>query len=224
MTEWMRCAPNTAIENVYGPTEATVFCLAYHITDPNDVISENEIVAIGKPIQNMEAIVVDDSQRPLPDGQKGELCLSGDQLTPGYLDEERNKVAFFTWDNKRFYRTGDIAYKGSQGIFMFSGRVDHQVKIQGYRIELSEIEYHLRKIAGGPGAVALVRKGYNGMDQIEVVFENKDTDIEAVFMELKSKLPAYMIPVRIHIYAPFPMNANGKTDKSALAKMIPAEK
>jgi D-alanine--poly(phosphoribitol) ligase subunit 1 len=221
--EWMKCAPNMTVENMYGPTEATVFCMGYHIDDPTNIIAENGIIGIGTAIQNMDFIVIDDELNVLPDGEKGELCIAGEQLTPGYLDEERNKVAFFMYNNKRYYRTGDIAYMGKEGIYMFAGRADHQVKIQGYRIELSEVEFHLRKIAGKSGAVALVRKGANGMDQLEAVFEDKNTDVENVYKELKTKLPSYMIPSRIHVCAPFPMNANGKTDRLALAKMIRAE-
>ncbi len=220
-TEWLRCLPNGSVENVYGPTEATVFCLANDsITSTSNVVTNNEILAIGKPMQNMDAILVDENLNEVPDGEKGEICLSGDQLTRGYLDEERNKVAFFNYNNKRFYRTGDVAYKNENGVFLYAGRIDHQVKIQGYRIELNEIEFHLRRIIGGAGVVALVTKGANDLNQIEVVFEDKNTNIEHIFEELKTKIPHYMMPVAAHIISPLPLNANGKTDRKALEKIL----
>jgi len=221
MTEWLKCLPNGVIDNVYGPTEATVFCLAYDsISHTSDAMSYNEITAIGKPMQNMEAILVDENLLEIADGEKGELCLSGAQLTPGYLDEERNRVAFFVHNNKRFYRTGDVAIRDKEGVFLFTGRIDHQVKIQGYRIELSEIEFHLRNIIGGPGAVAIVTKGNGGVNQIEVVFEDENTDKEGVLEQLRTKIPPYMMPTHTHIVTPLPLNANGKTDRKALEKMI----
>jgi amino acid adenylation domain-containing protein len=219
LTEWMNCAPGAIFENVYGPTEATIFCLIYRIHDKTSVSVYNEIVCIGKPMKNMEALIVSEHAEIQDDNDNGELCLSGSQLTPGYLNEEQNKTTFFTLNGKKYYRTGDIAYKEKNGNFMFCGRVDQQVKIQGYRIELSEIEFHLRKLTKS-GVVAIVVKGNNGLNQIDVVFEDKTTSVENVLSELKTKLPAYMIPVNVHFITPFPLNVNGKTDRKAISKMI----
>jgi D-alanine--poly(phosphoribitol) ligase subunit 1 len=220
--EWMQCTPNAAVDNVYGPTEATIFCMAYKMSREQDIEEYNGIVTIGQPMQGMEVIVVDDKLQPAKDGEKGELCLYGKQLTAGYLDDERNKEAFFELNNKKYYRTGDIVYKDEAGNFMYCGRADHQVKIQGFRVELSEVEFHLRKIVSNSNVVALNIVSVNGINQIDAVFEGAMFDTADVMEQLKTKLPAYMMPSRAHFVTTFPLNANGKIDRKELRKIIAA--
>jgi amino acid adenylation domain-containing protein len=220
LVEWMRCVPNAVVENVYGPTEATIFCLTYKIPGAAHISDYNGIVTIGTPMQGMEAIVVDDAYHPLPDGEKGELCLYGSQLTPGYLNAEKTREAFFELDGKRYYRTGDIAFRNEDGNFIYCGRVDHQVKIQGFRVELSEIEFHLRAITGSSNVVALAMNSSNGLTQINVVFEGTHNDTTEIIEILKTKVPPYMIPAQVHFVATFPLNTSGKTDRKALQKLI----
>lgn len=222
VTEWAACAPNARIENVYGPTEATIFCLTYEVGNRENTLAYNGIVTIGKPMLNMEAIVVDEERKPLKAGEKGELCLYGPQLTPGYLDDQKTKEAFFELDNKRYYLTGDIAFADEAGNFMYCGRRDNQVKVQGYRIELSEIEFHMRSLSGDANVVALLITSDDGKNHIEAVFEGNGTDTKQIFEQLKAKIPSYMLPSRMHVVDKFPLNANGKTDRGALKKMIPA--
>jgi len=219
VTEWMKCVPNARVENVYGPTEATIFCLTYKI-ESGHITDYNGIVAIGAPMAGMGSIVVDENHKPLPDGEKGELCLYGDQLTPGYLNAEKTKEVFFERDGIRYYRTGDISFRNEDGDFIYCGRADHQVKIQGFRVELSEIEFHLRAITGSSNVVALAMISANGLTQIDVVFEGTRTDMEPVIEALKTKVPPYMLPAQIHFVTTFPLNTSGKTDRKALQKMI----
>ncbi len=218
LQEWMRCVPNAVVENVYGPTEATIFCLTYKIG--GNITDYNGIVSIGAPMQDMDAIVVDEAYKQLPDGEKGELCLYGNQLTPGYLNAEKTREAFFEQNGKRYYRTGDIAFRNEEGNFIYCGRIDHQVKIQGFRIELSEIEFHLRAITGSSNVVALAVNSPNGLMQISVVFEGGDRDTTDILEILKTKVPPYMIPAQVHFVIAFPLNTSGKTDRKALQKMI----
>lgn len=217
--EWRNCVPNAVIENVYGPTEATIFCLTYRIDTNREIAESNGIVCIGKPMSGMEAIVADENNQPLPDGEKGELCLHGHQVTPGYLDDEKNQVAFFMLEGKRYYRTGDIARRDVGGDFVYCGRADHQVKIQGFRVELSEIEYHAR-MAYNCNVVAIVINTPKGLSQIELVMECLTVNNEDVVAQLKTKLPGYMVPANVHFIAPFPLNVNGKTDRKELEKII----
>lgn len=217
--EWQKCIPNAIIDNVYGPTEATIFCLTYRIDVESGVAANNGIVCIGKPMHGMDAAIADDENKLLPTGEKGELCLSGNQLTPGYLDAEKTKLAFFEREGIRYYRTGDIALREADGNFTFCGRVDHQVKVQGFRIELSEIEHHARTTCSC-SAVALVVANTKGLDQIEVVLETQQMDTEKVLEGLRQHLPAYMMPAAIHFVSPFPLNVNGKIDRRELQKLI----
>jgi len=216
----MTCVPNAVVENVYGPTEATIFCLTYNIKDKQSILAYNEIVSIGKAMKGMEAIVVDEHHQIVTDGVRGELCLNGDQVTSGYIDPEKDRKAFIQLDGKKYYRTGDIAYRDDNGNFMYCGRADQQVKIQGYRIELSEVEFHLRKISGHGNVVAISITAPGGLARIDAVFEGGSIGTELVMTELKTKLPGYMIPSQVHFIDAFPLNANGKTDRKALEKMI----
>ncbi len=218
--EWRRCIPNAAIENVYGPTEATIFCLTYPVPADDSVSTYNGIISIGKEMQGMEAIVVNSDLQQLPDGEKGELCLYGPQLTSGYLDEQKSREAFFELNGKKYYKTGDIAYRNEQGDFMYSGRVDSQVKIQGYRVELSEIEFHLRQVAEPANAVAITINNKNGLAEIHAVIEGTTNFTETLLNKLEQKVPAYMIPTEVHYIATFPLNTNGKTDRKELAKIF----
>lgn len=217
--EWMKCVPNAVIKNVYGPTEATIFCLTYTVDAQAEVIENNGIVCIGKPMQGMGAIVADENNMPLADGEKGELCLTGNQLTPGYLDPEKSKPVFFVHNGVRHYRTGDIALRLADGNFIYCGRADHQVKIQGFRVELGEIEHHARTMYAC-NAVAIPVSNAQGMSQIDIILEKEAADKEEIIAGLKTRLPSYMVPTEVHFILPFPLNVNGKTDRKALGKII----
>ena len=219
VTEWHKCVPNATIDNVYGPTEATIFCTWYRIDTTGTVGATNGVVWIGKPMVEVNTIVVDDEGKLVTKGEKGELCLSGNQVTPGYLDNEKNKTAFFNLNGERYYRTGDLVLLHTDGNYIYCGRSDHQVKIQGFRIELAEVEHHARK-AFGYNAVAIVSTNPQGINQIELVLETEATNKSDITNTLKSLMPAYMLPTGIHFIKPLPLNINGKTDRKELAKQI----
>jgi D-alanine--poly(phosphoribitol) ligase subunit 1 len=224
--EWMNCVPHARVQNVYGPTEATIFCLTYDMSRKGNGKSFNGIVCIGRPMENMGAIVVDESLRPVKAGEKGELCLTGLQLTNGYWkNPERNKEAFFTLDDggveRRYYRTGDVAFRDTEGDFMFGGRLDQQVKIQGFRVELSEIEHHVREFTGAANVAAVADdSGGVGNIVIHLVVAGNSVDVNAISKYLEMKVPKYMIPAAIHKLDALPLNVNGKTDRKALLRMV----
>ena len=222
--QWSECVPNAFIQNVYGPTEATIFCLAYDWKQKDKNKDYNGIVCIGKPMKNMQAIVVDEQFAEVAAGSFGELCLAGDQVTSGYLkDSQKNNEAFFRHfkDNLEcvFYRTGDICSRDDDGDFFYSGRVDHQVKIQGFRVELSEVEFYAREFTGNANTAAFTSQNASGSIFIHLFVEGFRNTNE-LDDYLKTKLPPYMIPAKIQSLQKFPLNANGKTDRKALEKMI----
>jgi D-alanine--poly(phosphoribitol) ligase subunit 1 len=223
--EWMKCVPRARVQNVYGPTEATIFCLTYDVARDGKSKSFNGIVCIGKPMDNMGAIVVDENLEPLKQGEKGELCLTGSQLTNGYWkNPEKNKESFFSLLNggveKKYYRTGDVAFRDEDGDFMFGGRLDHQVKIQGFRVELSEIEHHAREFTGAANVVAVADDSLGiGNVTIHLFIENSPGSVEGISRYLETKVPQYMMPSEIHRLGTFPLNVNGKIDRKALLKM-----
>ena len=224
--EWSLCVPNALIQNVYGPTEATIFCLTY---DWNKNIatekSFNGIVCIGKPMNNMYSIIVDEHLKELPAGEKGELCLSGGQLTPGYWSNpEKNKETFFKYTfndiERTFYKTGDLCFMDKDSDFMFCGRIDHQVKIQGFRVELSEIEHHVRVFTELSQVAAIATADVIGNTQIILFIEKFTGNVDKLKNYLKDKLPSYMIPAQIKHIDAMPLNTNGKIDRKALKENL----
>lgn len=221
--EWMNCVPNALVQNVYGPTEATIFCLTYDCSKTNK--EYNGIASIGKPMKNIGAIIVDDFNNVLPQNAKGELCLTGAQLTTGYWkNPQKNAEAFFKLSEanieKTFYKTGDLCYIDEEGDFMFAGRVDNQVKIQGFRVELNEIEHHAREFTKIAGIAAVAKENENGNTQIFLFIEKYIGEIATLETYLKTKIPAYMMPAEIKILNSFPLNVNGKVDRKELKKLL----
>lgn len=226
MDDWYNCATNTEIYDFYGPTECTIYCTYYKLTKGGDNKSLNGIISVGKPLANCVGLILDEQGNELPAGEKGELCIAGDQVTKGYWkNDEKNASSFFYKEvngvNMRFYHTGDLCYKDEDGDIMYSGRLDHQAKIQGFRVEMGEIEYHATKYLGGNNTVCLAFDNKEGLTQIAMFVEGTDSDSKNEMLEyLRTKMPQYMIPSRVYYLKVFPINDNGKTDKVKLKTMI----
>lgn len=224
--EWSACVPNARILNVYGPTEHTIFCTHYPFDRGGNNKSINGVLSIGKAMEGTELIIVDEERRVLPANSKGELCLGGGQMTPGYWnDPQKTADAIFLMErngtSQRFYRTGDLCTMDAEGDVLYLGRLDHQVKIQGYRVELSEIEHHARAFLERSSAVALAVPNALGNNEVALVIEGEESDTKPLIAYLREKLPAYMIPTRFRFVPTFPLNSNGKTDRKVLhAQMI----
>ena len=220
--EWSKCVPNAVIDNVYGPTEDTIFCSYYRFRrDGNNKVC-NGVLSIGKSMSSGEMIVADEQGRELPAGERGELCLTGNQLTPGYWkNPEKNREMFFTGgDGRRYYRTGDLCAMDENGDFLYYGRLDFQAKIQGYRVELGEIEYHAREYLKDKNAVAVAFDNATGNTEIALFVESAEMPADKLTEYMRTRMPSYMIPTRILFVPQFPLNANGKTDRNQLKAML----
>lgn len=225
VTEWSKCIPNSEIYDFYGPTEATIYCTYYKINKKGINKHLNGMLSIGKAMSGLTAIIIDEDGNIQGSNQKGQLCISGDQLTPGYWKyPDKTAESFFEkeWEGtiKRFYKTGDSCFIDNEGDIMYAGRLDYQVKIQGFRIELSEIEYHTRECLQGQNAVAVAFENKTGNTEIALFVEDEKSDSIALLVYLKSKMPSYMIPNKIYYNKKFPLNSNGKTDRNMLKKLI----
>ncbi|MGQ1785721.1 AMP-binding protein [Saccharicrinis sp. GN24d3] len=223
--EWAQCIPNAEIIDLYGPTEATIYCTYYKFDRNGGNKDLNGMLCIGKPLQGITAIIADEDRNILPANQKGELCIAGDQLTKGYWNtQKKNQQAFFMKEingvSLRFYRTGDSCYMDNDGDLMLAGRLDYQVKIQGYRIELGEIEYHAREFVKGQNAVAIAFNNSNGIVELALFIEGRLDDYDELNNYLMGKMPYYMVPSVYYTQDEFPLNTNGKVDRKKLKHLV----
>ena len=224
--QWQRACPDGIVENVYGPTEATVAITHYRWdSDASPAESRRGVVPIGRPFEGQHACAVGEDGREVPDGETGELCLAGSQLTPGYWrDPERNAEQFVEVAGhgaRRWYRTGDLAQRDAGGCWHYVGRADSQVKVRGYRVELQEVEGAVREATGTDDVACLawpVRDG--SADGIVAFVVAGELDAEAALEQCRETLPPYMVPRTLHRLDHFPMSPNGKVDRAALALLL----
>ncbi len=230
-TCWQRAAPNSRIENLYGPTEATVACMLQDCSLPDSTTPGRGIIAIGQPFEGLTAAVLDAEGNFLPTGEIGELAIHGPQVTGGYLCNNELSAQRFPslkhplLGQSRWYLTGDLAYRDEAECFHFMGRIDNQVKLRGHRIELDEIEHHLREVSGCENAVAIF------IDQEQICAQEivgvvlPDTlDTGELRKLLSRRLPSYMVPKKIVVCDELPRNASGKLDRNALRRQITASR
>ena len=226
MEDWGKCAKNAELYDFYGPTESTIYCTYYKYNKEGVNATSNGIVSIGKPLANVDWIIVDDDGNLLPEMKKGELCVAGPQLSPGYWNnEEKNKTSYFLKNKNgietRYYHTGDLCYLDVSGNIMYVERIDQQAKIQGFRVELSEIEYHAREFFQNKvRVVAMVFNNSQGLSEIALFVESTTIDTTELLSFLRDKMPAYMIPSRILFESVFPINNSDKIDKNKLRKKL----
>lgn len=222
---WAEATPNGVVENIYGPTEGTVVCMRQRLTNPAVTTPSRGIVAIGTPYGNMDIAILDSRQKPLADGMPGEIALSGPQLAIGYLGApEQTADRFREIDGRRWYLTGDLGMRDENGVFHHLGRTDNQVKVKGNRIELEEVEMHLRRAAGTDMVAVVAWPVIDGSAQGLVGFCNSALPAGEIAAALVKTLPRYMMPDPIRILGTLPVNINGKVDRRALAATLDAEK
>lgn len=225
MESWYNCAINTEIYDFYGPTECTIYCTYYKLTKEGNNKSLNGIISIGKPMSNCIGLILDEQGNEVPTGEKGELCIAGDQVTKGYwMNEEKNASSFFykkvNGVSMRFYHTGDLCYKDADDDIMYSGRLDHQAKIQGFRVEMGEIEYHAREFLNGKNVVCLAFDNKEQLTEIAMFIESEEFNPDEMIAYMRGKMPAYMIPTKLFYVPAFPLNSNDKVDKVKLKAII----
>lgn len=221
--------PNTQLHNLYGPTEAAIDVSYWDCAhfDGGDV-------PIGQPIQNIQLLVLDKELNIVPYGVPGELYIGGDGLARGYLNKPELTAKSFisnpfysqesetgAGSSKRLYRTGDLVRYRSDGQLLYLGREDDQVKIRGFRIELGEISQQLSNHRLVESALALAQDSKQGKQLVGYVKVTSDVDDETALInkllaELRTSLPAHMVPAGLALVAEWPLTSNGKVDKKAL--------
>lgn len=226
VSKWAQCIPNATIDNVYGPTEATIYCTSKRITPGSEEDqSYKGILYIGKDLLHVKTALFVNGKPVTECNISGELCISGKQVTAGYLNNPlQNSQSFFEHEGLRFYKTGDLAMYHENGDLIYLGRLDDQVKIQGYRVELAEIEAAVKKALPDHENVAVAAEQNDGSWQLAVFIQHFNDNDEDLRHKLAQILPDYMIPHLILGLADFPLNANGKTDRKQLKEMLKAQK
>lgn len=211
--------------NVYGPTEGTCICSAYLIND-DDFIDMTSLAPLGALNINFDYVIVNEDMRPVESGQRGELCLHGPNISPGYFnDAQRTSECFvqhpeIKTHTARVYKTGDIVSE-SRGLLWFWGRKDYQIKHMGYRIELEEIESAFHSLSYIERAAVLYRRVRAQYGEIVAFVTISDDALKsAIDADLKNILPAYMLPSRLIFMSRLPVNANGKVDRVALLESL----
>ncbi|WP_021591134.1 AMP-binding protein [Actinomadura welshii] len=207
--QWQEAAPNSRLENLYGPTELTISCSG-HRFDPelSPKLAVNDIVPIGTVHPRLRYMLLGAEE----DGT-GELCVTGEQMFPGYLDPADDTGRFLDHEGLRWYRTGDLVRRVDGGELAYLGRVDHQVQIGGFRVELAEVEAGLRRLPGVRDAAAVAVAG-----RLVAFLVGDEQPVPVLMKELGSFLPRYMIPRHYEYLDDLPLNANGKTDRPVLAE------
>ncbi|WP_344097942.1 amino acid adenylation domain-containing protein, partial [Streptomyces stramineus] len=219
------CAPGATVMSLGGATEGSIWSVWYTIgrTDPRW-----RSVPYGTPMDNQQLTVLDATLRPRPDWVPGELYIGGTGVAQGYWrDPELTGQRFVTHPRTgaRLYRTGDHARHLPDGNLEFLGRQDDQVKISGYRVELGEIEAALALLPGvAAGAVLAVGedRGEKRLVAFAVPTGPEPCDPAALRAGLAARLPGYMVPATLLPLDRMPLTANGKTDRAALARLVPA--
>ncbi len=209
------------LENIYGPTEATIYSSFYSTEN----LTEDQLsIPIGKPTINTQLYIVNEQLSLVPTSVIGELCISGKGLSKGYLNQEKlTKEKFVNHPfkaNATLYKTGDLAKWLPDGNIEYIGRKDDQVKIRGYRIELGEIETAIDTIENIKQSVVIAKEDNTGSKQLVAYFvSNVKVDFNQIQEKLANILPSYMIPNRYMRLETFPLNANGKINKKALPEL-----
>jgi amino acid adenylation domain-containing protein len=208
---WGEAADRSTVENLYGPTELTISC-SVHRWDPSTSpeLCVNDIVSIGAMHDGMAYVLIDGDGNP--DQEAGELCVRGAQMFPGYLDPADDTGRFLDHDGHRWYRTGDLVRLLPGGELAYLGRRDSQVKIRGVRIELSEIDWGMRRCAGVQDSVTVAVDG-----ELVSFYVGAERPTADLVTELGTMFPRNMIPRYVRHLDQYPLNANRKIDRPALA-------
>jgi amino acid adenylation domain-containing protein len=225
---WCEAAPNSIVENLYGPTELTIACTLYRWDSQRSAAEcEMGIVPIGYPYPGMNYLVVNEELNEVAPGDEGELLMNGPQMSLGYWkDAKKTSDAFITppGQTETYYRTGDrVRRSRSGGPLVHLGRIDSQIKVLGHRVELGEIEAVVRKHCGCDAVVAVGWPSTSsGYGSVEVFIEGREAG-NPLRDAVRSELPEYMVPRRFHFRDSLPRNSNGKLDRKAISQSLGGE-
>lgn len=223
---WMQRLPHVTFANLYGPTEAAISSSYYTVPEcPRD---PQAVIPIGTGCAGEELLVLDETLRPVPPGETGDLYISGVGLAAGYWRDPEKTAAVFVRHpqrpSERIYKTGDLARIGNDGLVYFLGRSDFQIKSRGYRIELGEIEAAMNAVGGVQecAVVAVPTEEFEGLVICCAYVRAQGSTITppTIRRELSRLVPSYMLPAKWRAFDQFPRNASGKIDRRRLKELF----
>ncbi|MER7484432.1 amino acid adenylation domain-containing protein [Streptomyces sp. NPDC126497] len=220
LAQWRADHPDVTVVNEYGPTEATVGCTEYRL-EPGDPLPRGA-VPIGGPVPAARLHVLDPWLRPVPPGVPGELYIGGDVLARGYARRPGLTAARFVADpfgapGARMYRTGDLVWWRPDGVLVYGGRTDDQVKLRGHRVELGEVEAVIGTDPAVARVAAAVREDRRGTPRlVAYVVPGSGSGLSGLADRVAGLLPAYMVPSAFVPLTELPLTPNGKVDRAAL--------
>src|SRR5215471_14251661 len=217
--------PQARVWNMYGPTEATVATTSIQIND--SILQKYSALPVGRVMPGTQILVVDQNCHELPANERGELIIAGPNVSPGYVGRpDLTAHAFFERRGQRAYKTGDLG-RFRDGLLFFEGRIDEQIKLSGYRVELGDVETNLRMLPAVRDAVVIpVIKNGTAQSLTACVLlgaRNETSDFQlahSLRTQLGERLPTYMLPRKFVFLDMFPMTTNGKVDRTALARSL----
>ncbi|MEJ2853294.1 MULTISPECIES: AMP-binding protein [unclassified Saccharothrix] len=226
---WLEVAPGSRFHNLYGPTEVTITCTAYEVPDDRSAWAGGATVPIGRFYPTTEGVVLGEDGLPARDG---ELVLRGPQRFDGYLDPRENAGRFVRYEpgspavvhesgpvtRDLWYRTGDrVRWEGDD--LVHRGRLDHQVKVMGHRVELGEVDAALHRHPDivSAAAVAVV---VDGQTRLWAGYTGKPVPPADLELWLRGRVPLHMVPERVRHLDSLPLNDNGKTDRAKLTEVL----
>ncbi|MDP4084351.1 MAG: D-alanine--poly(phosphoribitol) ligase subunit DltA [Bacillota bacterium] len=217
--------PKAKVFNTYGPTEATVAVTYVEIN--TEVLQQYESLPVGKSKEDTRILLVDENWNEVSEGEKGEIIIVGPSVSKGYLGQkDLTDKAFTSFEGQMAYKTGDAGYKENDQLF-YKGRMDFQIKLHGYRMELEEIEHHIAQSQYVKMAVVVPIYQNDKIEYLtaaiipsEHVFEKEYQLTGAIKKELSEVLPAYMIPRKFSYYDDLPMTPNGKIDRKQIKEKV----
>lgn len=212
---WREAVPGASFTNLYGPTECTGMCCYYRVDREFD---QEDVIPIGRPFPNREILLLSEDGREAAYGEQGEICVRGTALTLGYYNDPQRTAAAFVQNPLQkaypelIYRTGDIGRYNQNGELCFVSRRDYQIKHMGHRIELGEIEVNVNAVSG----VKLSACVYDSEKGRILLYYVGDLTEKDLILDLKNRLPRYMLPNKTVRLENMPFTANGKIDRVAL--------
>jgi D-alanine--poly(phosphoribitol) ligase subunit 1 len=217
--------PQAEVWTTYGPTEATVATTSIRVD--REVLKQFSPLPVGRSMPGSLIAILDDKGQRVPAGERGEIVIGGPNVSPGYLGRpDLTQKAFYEFEGHPAYRTGDWG-RDRDSLIFFEGRMDSQVKVNGYRIELGDLEANLRDLPEIADAVVLPVTRADKIDSLAAIvvlaIEKTGTDFEMTARlktSLGERLPAYMVPRKFHYVDAFPMTSNGKADRRKLAELL----